>query len=61
MNWKNYGLPQPRGSLPLGPALILVHIASVWVPFTSENEEAIAHYPEIIREITFALRNAGDG
>ncbi len=59
MNWKNYGLPQPRGSLPLGPALILVHIASVWVPFTSESKEAIAHYPEIIREITFALQECG--
>ncbi len=59
MNWKNYGLTQPRGSLPLGPALILVHIASVWVPFTSESKEAIAHYPEIIREITFALQECG--
>jgi DNA topoisomerase-6 subunit B len=59
MNWKNYHLPQPSGSLPLGPMVLLVHIASVWVPFTSESKEAIAHYPEIIREITFALQECG--
>jgi len=59
INWKSYHLPQPSGSLPLGPMVILVHIASVWVPFTSESKEAIAHYPEIIREITFALQECG--
>lgn len=59
INWKSYHLSQPSGSLPLGPLVILVHIASVWVPFTSESKEAIAHYPEIIREITFALQECG--
>ena len=59
VNWKNYGLAQPRGALPLGPMVIAVHIASVWVPFTSESKEAIAHYPEIIREITAALQECG--
>jgi len=59
INWKSYHLSQPSGSLPLGPMVILVHIASVWVPFTSESKEAIAHYPEIIREITFALQECG--
>lgn len=59
VNWKNYGLAQPRGSLPVGPAVIMVHIASVWVPFTSESKEAIAHYPEIIREITFCVQECG--
>ena len=34
-------------------------MASVWVPFTSESKEAIAHYPEIIREINFALQECG--
>lgn len=59
VNWKNYGLPQPRGALPVGPAVIMVHIASVWVPFTSESKEAIAHYPEIIREITYCVQECG--
>lgn len=59
VNWKSYGLAQPRDAVPLGPVVILIHIASVWVPFTSESKEAIAHYPEIIREITFALQECG--
>ena len=39
--------------------LIMVHIASVWVPFTSESKEAIAHYPEIIKEMRLALQECG--
>jgi DNA topoisomerase-6 subunit B len=58
-DWKAYQLQQPRGALPVGPALIMVHIASVWVPFTSESKEAIAHYPEIIKEMRLALQECG--
>jgi len=59
VNWKAYGLAQPKGSLPVGPVVLLVHMASVWVPFTSESKEAIAHYPEILREMTYALQECG--
>jgi len=58
-NWRSYGLQQSRGALPTGPLVILVHIASVWVPFTSESKEAVAHYPEIIKEFKLALQQAG--
>ncbi len=58
-NWRSYGLPQSKGALPSGPLVILVHIASVWVPFTSESKEAVAHYPEIIRELKLGLQEAG--
>ncbi|MBD3249548.1 DNA topoisomerase VI subunit B [Candidatus Woesearchaeota archaeon] len=58
-NWRSYGLSQSRNSLPIGPATIVIHIASVWVPFTSESKEAIAHYPEIIKEIKLALQECG--
>jgi DNA topoisomerase-6 subunit B len=57
--WKNYGVGQSRGALPLGPMVIFVHMASVWVPFTSESKEAIADYDEIQKEITLALRECG--
>lgn len=59
VNWKAYGLNQPRGGSPIGPIVIAVHLASAWVPFTSESKEAIAHYPEILRELTFALQECG--
>ena len=57
--WKPYGLQQSNNSMPIGPVTILLHIASVWVPFTSESKEALAHYPEIIKEIKLALQEAG--
>jgi len=43
----------------MGPLTIVVHLASVWVPFTSESKEAIAHYPEIIKEIKLAVQETG--
>ncbi|MBM3976982.1 MAG: DNA topoisomerase VI subunit B [Planctomycetes bacterium] len=58
-NWKAYGLQQPKGALPLGPMAVFVHIASVWVPFTSESKEAIASYPEIQKELRLALMECG--
>jgi len=58
-SWKSYGLAQSGSNLPAGPAAVLVHVASVWVPFTSESKEAIAHYPEIIREIKLGLQECG--
>jgi len=57
--WKNYGVNQSKGALPTGPLMIAIHMASVWVPFTSESKEAVASYPEIIREIKLALQETG--
>lgn len=57
--WKSYGLTQSKGSLPVGPVVILIGISSVWVPYTSESKEAVAHYPEIIKELKLALMEAG--
>jgi DNA topoisomerase-6 subunit B len=58
-NWRAYGLAQGRGALPAGPLTLLVHIASVWVPFTSESKEAVAGYDEIIRELRLGLQDVG--
>jgi DNA topoisomerase-6 subunit B len=58
-DWRNYLLSQPKGSLPVGPMALLVHIASVWVPFTSESKEAVAHYPDILKEIQLAAQECG--
>lgn len=58
-NWRAYGLNQGQGALPVGPIVLAVHMASVWVPFTSESKEAVAHYPEIIKEVKLALQECG--
>ena len=55
-NWRAYGLHQPKGALPIAPMAILVHVASVWVPYTSEAKEAIEPYPELVREIKLGLQ-----
>ncbi len=58
INWKSYNIPQ-QGGFPTGPVLILVHVASTNVPFTSESKDAIAGIPEIEKEITLALQDLG--
>ncbi|HZZ70692.1 MAG TPA: DNA topoisomerase VI subunit B, partial [Pirellulales bacterium] len=58
-NWRAYGLSQSRGAFPSGPVTVLVHIASVWVPFTSESKEAVASYPEIQKELRLGLQAVG--
>jgi DNA topoisomerase-6 subunit B len=55
-NWRAYGLHQSKAALPIAPMAILVHVASVWVPYTSESKEAIEPYPEILKEIKLGLQ-----
>jgi DNA topoisomerase VI subunit B len=57
--WRNYGLNQSQKSIPVGPMTLVLHIASVWVPFTSESKEALAQYPEILKEIKLAIQEVG--
>ncbi|MEM3049897.1 MAG: DNA topoisomerase VI subunit B [Thermoplasmata archaeon] len=57
VDWRRYGLEQRGGQgIPFGPAIILVHVASTKIPFTSESKEAIANVPEIREEIELALK-----
>ncbi len=59
VDWRNYGISQPGGGSPVGPLVVMVHMASVWVPFTSESKEAIADYDEIRKEMKLALQECG--
>lgn len=59
IDWRSYGISQSKGALPTGPMVLFVHIASAWVPFTSESKEAVAPYPEIMRELRLALQECG--
>ena len=59
INWRNYNLDQPGGSgIPNGPAVLMVHVASTNVPFTSESKDALANIPAIEDEVELALREA---
>jgi len=57
--WNNYGLSQSSNALPRAPMVILIHMASVWVPFISEGKEAIADYDEIRKEVKLAIAECG--
>ncbi|MEM3828642.1 MAG: DNA topoisomerase VI subunit B [Conexivisphaerales archaeon] len=57
IDFQRYGL-QSEGKVPLGPLIFVVHIASVWVPYTSEGKSAVAKYPVIMNEIKLALQEA---
>jgi DNA topoisomerase-6 subunit B len=59
VTWKSYGLHNSSGSMPTGPAVIVIHIASTWVPFTSESKAAVSNYPAISKEIKLAIQEAG--
>jgi DNA topoisomerase-6 subunit B len=59
VSWRSYSLQQSRGALPTGPLVILVHLASVWVPFSSESKEAVADYDEIRKEIKLGVQSCG--
>jgi DNA topoisomerase-6 subunit B len=59
INWRNYNVDQPGGSgIPSGPLVVMVHVASTNVPFTSESKDAVANVPEIEHEIELAVREA---
>ncbi len=58
VSWNRYNISQ-TGNRPQGPLYISVHIASVWVPFTSEGKEAVANYDKIRKEMKLALQEAG--
>ncbi|MFQ5838247.1 MAG: DNA topoisomerase VI subunit B [Thermoplasmata archaeon] len=60
VDWRRYGLEQRGGKgIPYGPAIILIHVCSTRVPFTSESKEAVAPIPEIVNEVVLALRECG--
>jgi DNA topoisomerase-6 subunit B len=61
IRWNNYyrggdSLTQNSGSIPQGPMVLLVHIASTNVPFTSESKDAVAGVPEMEEEVERAVR-----
>lgn len=59
VDWRRYGLEQRGGQgMPTGAAIVLVHVASTKVPFTSEAKEAIAPMEEIQKEVKLALQEA---
>jgi len=59
VNWKNYGLNQPKDSLPLGPYVFAVSVVSPFIKFKNASKETIDSSEELVEEIRRALMQAG--
>jgi DNA topoisomerase-6 subunit B len=59
VNWKSYGLGQPKDSLPLGPYVFAVSVVSPFIKFKNASKETIDGSEELVEEIRRALMQAG--
>lgn len=59
VNWKSYGLHQPKESLPLGPYVFAVSVVSPFIKFKNASKETIDASDELVEEIRRALMQAG--
>ncbi len=59
VNWKSYGLAQPKDSLPLGAYIIAVSVVSPFIKFKNASKETIDASDELVEEIRRALMQAG--
>lgn len=59
VNWRAYGLRQPKDSLPLGPYIIAVSVVSPFIKFKNASKETIDASDELVEEMRRALIQAG--
>lgn len=59
VNWKSYGLAQPKESLPQGPYVFAVSVTSPFIKFKNASKETIDASDELVEEIRRALMQAG--
>lgn len=59
VNWKAYGLSQPKGSLPLGPYIFAISVVSPFIKFKNASKETIDASEELVEEIRRAAIQAG--
>jgi DNA topoisomerase-6 subunit B len=59
VNWKAYGLNQPKKSLPQGPYIIAVSMVSPFIKFKNASKETIDASDELVDEFRKAMIQAG--
>jgi DNA topoisomerase VI subunit B len=59
VNWRTYGLAQPKGSLPQGPYVIAISVVSPFIKFKNASKETVDASDELVEEIRRALIQAG--
>lgn len=59
VNWRSYGLNQPKDSLPMGPFVFAVSVTSPFIKFKNASKETIDGGDDLVDEIRRALMQAG--
>jgi DNA topoisomerase-6 subunit B len=59
VNWRAYGLAQPKQSVPVGPYIIAVSVVSPFIKFKNASKETIDASDELVEELRRALIQAG--
>ena len=59
VNWRAYGLTQPKKSLPQGPYVFAVSVVSPFIKFKNASKETIDSSEELVDEIRKAAIQAG--
>ncbi|MCM2322724.1 MAG: DNA topoisomerase VI subunit B [Oligoflexia bacterium] len=59
VNWRSYGLVQPKDSLPQGPYIMAVSVVSPFIKFKNASKETVDASDELVAEIRLALIQAG--
>lgn len=59
VNWRSYGLTQPKNSVPQGPYIVAVSVVSPFIKFKNASKETIDASEELVEEIRRALMQAG--
>jgi DNA topoisomerase-6 subunit B len=59
VNWKAYGLQQPKNSLPVGPYVFAISVVSPFIKFKNASKETIDSSEELVEELRRALIQAG--
>jgi DNA topoisomerase VI subunit B len=59
VNWRAYGLNQPKDSLPQGPYVFAVSVTSPFIKFKNASKETIDASDDLVDEIRRSLMQAG--
>ncbi len=59
VNWRTYGLKQPKGSIPCGPFIVAVSVVSPFIKFKNASKETIDASDELVEELRRGMINAG--
>lgn len=59
VNWRTYGIAQPKNGIPQGPYVIAVSLVSPFIKFKNASKETVDASDELVEEIRRTLIQAG--